>query len=886
MKLPPLNLFSTTCANGLRVLVLETHHLPIVTSTIWYAVGSAHEPRGQTGISHFVEHLLFKGTPTYPKGMVDWVTTAYGGDNNAGTIYDYTMYYFHFATPRWETALDIEADRMRHCLFDEEEVEAERQVILEELHQTEDSPWGPLSTDLEALMFPDGHPYHHTPIGLGEDLERISRDDLLAHYRSWYMPNNATIVIVGDVRASDVIRKVEKVFGAIPTATPVSAPQFPPIRQKLEQRLELLQDTNLKRVHIGYHTTPLAHPDHYALDVIDHILSHGKTSRLHQRLIEQEQLVTFADAYHHPRQAAGVFHMFAELPPGGGAERVEGVLHEEIDRLKMETVSDAELLKIQRIIAADAIFDRETTNGLAHTIGEYAMLDAPDYVNSYVANIQAVTPDDITRVAETYLRPEFRTVGWGLPENPEMERTTIVVPDKPSAPLPSDMVFHTSTDPKPSGSSSFSGEKAIEAHRPPAAIPPISTALRWVLDNGLTVLYLEHAHLPVVAVEAFVHAGQLYEVESKAGVAALTGRLLDEGTRHRSAFEIAESIESMGGALHTKSRGAAVQVLAEHLAEALDVLADVLRFPKFEQQQIEKERGRMLAMLESDADAPSVVGYHAFNEMVYGTHPYHRPSKGYTETVSALKREDILDYYTTYFVPNNTTVAIVGAVAADDVLDLITRYFGGWASQALPPQRELQIPTSNGSIVRSIPRKKAQTHVYLGHAGMTRMNPDFYTALVLEHVLGTGPGFTDRISRKLRDEQGLAYTVYANLTMTAEEEPGTFMAYIGTSPEHTATAIEGVLREMRELQNVLVPPNELDVAKEYLIGSYLFSFETTTQLARYLIEAERFHLGQDFLEQYPRKIRAVTSSDVMQAAQLYLDPENYYVAIVGASDTP
>ena len=157
---------------------------------------------------------------------------------------------------------------------------------------------------------------------------------------------------------------------------------------------------------------------------------------------------------------------------------------------------------------------------------------------------------------------------------------------------------------------------------------------------------------------------------------------------------------------------------------------------------------------------------------------------------------------------------------------------------------------------------------------------------MLEHVLGTGPGFTDRISRKLRDEQGLAYTVYANLTMTAEEEPGTFMAYIGTSPEHTTTAVEGVLHEMRELQNVPVPSDELDMVKEYLIGSYLFSFETTMQLARYLIEAERFNLGQDFLDQYPRTIRAVTSSDVMRAARRYLDPENYYVAIVGASDMP
>lgn len=885
MKLPPLNVISATCNNGLRVLVLETHHIPIVTSTIWYAVGSAHEPRGQTGISHFLEHLLFKGTPTYPKGMIDLVTTAYGGYNNAGTIYDYTMYYFHFASTRWEVALDIEADRMQHCLFDSDEIEAERQVILEELNQTEDSPWGPLSDRLEALMFADGHPYHHTPIGIREDLERISRDDLLSHYQTYYMPNNATVVIVGDVHASDVIRKIEERFGTIPAGTPCPSPGFPALRQRQEQRMELVQDTNLKRVHIGYHTPALSHQDHYVLDVIDHLLSHGKTSRLHQHLIDQEQLVTFADTYHHPRKASGVFHLFAELRPGCSPEQVESILNEEVERFQTEPVPEHELSKIQRIIAADAIFDQETTSGLAHTLGEYAVLETPDYLNTYIANIQAVTPEDIRRVAEEYLRPEVRTVGWVLPENPEVERETRIIPDEAVAPMPSDMVFHpapeTVNPPPPPGPHVIFG-------KPSSSLEPpyILAASRWVLDNGLIVLYLQHTHLPVVAIEAFVDAGQVDEPESKAGVATLTGRLLDEGTLHRSAFEIAESIECMGGTLHTKSRGAAVQVLAEHLPEALDIIADVLRFPKFAPQDIEKERRRTLAMLESDEDTPSVAGYYLFNEMVYGTHPYHRPPKGYTRTVNALSRDDILDYYTRYFVPNNTILAIVGDVAADDVFEQVNRSFGKWSSQALPSAPMLEIPSPTGRVVQSLPRDKAQVHVYLGHPGITRMNPDYYAVLVMEHILGTGPGFTDRISRKLRDEQGLAYTVYANLTMTSETEPGTFMAYIGTSPEHTAQAIEGVLHEIRELQTVLVPSEELDVVKEYLTGSYIFSFETTIQLAHYLIDAERFQLGQDFLRQYPQKIHQVTREDVMRVAQHYLDPDNYYVALVGTFDLP
>jgi len=415
-------------------------------------------------------------------------------------------------------------------------------------------------------------------------------------------------------------------------------------------------------------------------------------------------------------------------------------------------------------------------------------------------------------------------------------------------------------------------------------MPQMAAASRWVLENGLTVLYLQHTHLPVVAIEAFVNAGQIYETESTAGVAALAGRLLDEGTIHRSALEIAENIECMGGTLHTRSRGASVQVLADYLPEALNIMADVLRHPKFEPQDIEKERRRTLAMLESDEDTLSVTGYYLFNEMVYGKHPYHRPPKGYIHTVSALSRDDILEYYTTYFVPNNTILAIVGDVSGTEVFEYVQQYFGEWPSRQLPPYPVCEIPAPKGVVRQSVPRDKAQTHIYLGHPGIRRMNPDYYAILTMEHVLGTGPGFTDRISRKLRDEQGLAYTVYANITMTAETEPGTFMAYIGTSPEHGPRAIEGVLQEMRELQNTLVPPQELDVVKEYLTGSYVFSFETTTQLARYLIEAERFELGQDFLYQYPQKIYQVTSEDVMRVAQRYLDTDNYYVAIVGSPE--
>jgi zinc protease len=433
IPVPTVPLIQTVLDNGLRIVIVESHHLPIVTSSIWYHVGSAHEVAGQTGIAHFLEHLLFKGTPTYPKGMVDRVTASAGGHNNAGTIYDYTMYYFNFSADRWEIALEIEADRMRNCLLDPTEVDAERQVILEELSQQEDTPWGKLGLEVEAALFPK-HPYQHPPIGARADLEQINPAMLRAFYETYYVPNNATLIVVGDIQAATVIPRIEALFrqikpGVIP---PLTSDQ--PTVLKAAQRIELVQDTNLKRLQIGYLTTPLTHADTYPLEVIDYLLSHGRTSRLYQRLIEDEQLVTFADTHHNPRKLHGVFYLFAELRPHILPEQVETILDAELARLATTPVEPAELAKIQHVIAADCLFEQETMAGIAHELGEYAVLDTCEYFNTYVTRIQHVTPVDIQRVAQTYFTPANRVVGWSLPSGPETEEPVGESADMPAIP--------------------------------------------------------------------------------------------------------------------------------------------------------------------------------------------------------------------------------------------------------------------------------------------------------------------------------------------------------------------------------------------------------------------------------------------------------------------
>ena len=878
VKPPQLDIHKRVLDNGLTLLILEKDDIPVVSSTIWYHVGSAHETKGQTGISHFLEHLLFKGTPSYGKGAIDSLTAANGGHNNAGTIFDYTMYYFNFSSDRWELALELEADRMQNCLFAPQEFEAERMVVLEEFKQQQDSPWGELAIEVERTMYPD-HPYKHPVIGWQEDLQRITRKEVLEYYRHYYVPNNATIVVVGDVKADVVTDRVAQHFAHIPSNPNLSELQATLRKQREELRVTVYQDSHLKRLQIGYLGVPLADDDCYALDVLDQILSHGKTSRLYQRLVEKEQVVNFIDSYNHPRRMPGVFYLFAALHPGIEADVVEQMIDEELHRVQYDAISEQELQKARNVISADFMFEKETASGLAHALGEYEVLHRHEYIHDYAERIEEVSVEDIQRVAQKYLKKEFRTVGWALPKDPELEQSEDVDEETLVPPPVGDMVFH-----KSSSTSLYTAPFNTPSSKAPSAFSHESHHFnhhRWVLDNGLIVLFLEQHRLPILSIDAFVEAGQRYETDAQAGVAVLTGQLLDEGTATRSGFEIANAIESVGGSLDTQSQGASVHVLSKDTRLAMDLLSDILRFPRFDAEQLEKKRARILASIEGDADNPSLVAYNLFREMVYGPHPYHRPRKGYKESVAALSREDVCRYYQNFFRPNNTILAIVGDAEPENMLEYVQETFGSWESQKLPEYPSLSIPKPTGCVRRHIERDKEQVHIYLGHLGVIRDNPDFYRLFTMDHILGVGAGFTDRISKSLRDEQGLAYTVAANISFSAEKEPGAFMAYIGTSPENVEQAIEGFLQEIRRIRNEAVTEDELELVKNYISGSYVFNFETGSQLARYLVNIERYKLGDDFIWNFPNIIQEITIEDIQQVARQYLDPENYYIAGVG-----
>ncbi len=409
-----------------------------------------------------------------------------------------------------------------------------------------------------------------------------------------------------------------------------------------------------------------------------------------------------------------------------------------------------------------------------------------------------------------------------------------------------------------------------------------------ILSNGLKVLLVENPSIPTVSLNASVLAGARYDPESKAGLAIMASRLLDEGTETRSSFEIADAIESVGGAIEADGSFERVVVSAGVLNKdielGLELLADLLIRPVFPQEYVDKEKERTLAEIVSAQDRPQVVAGWAFNELVYQDHPLHRPSHGYPQTVERIERKDLIEFHKKYFASNNVILSVVGDFRVSELLPKIVNALGSW------PARPIVFPTYPEPVRQSEKRTKFirmpahQLNIYLGHLGVKRINPDYYALQVLDTILGGGAGFTARIPQRLRDELGLAYTTFASITMTAGFDPGRFVAFIGTSPENMRLATEGLVNEIRRINEEPVTAQELQDAKDYLTGSFVFAFEASPQIARFLIHAEVYGLGFDYVEKYPEHIRRVTIEDISRVAKKYLDSENYTLVVVGPLD--
>lgn len=855
-----------TLKNGLKVYLLPVHGSPVVTTMMAFNVGSCDEDKTSTGLAHYLEHLMFKGTSKLRPGDIDRMTQRSGGSNNAYTNHDMTNYHFDFAADRWETALDIEADRMRNLLIDKQhEFEQEKGAVIAELARNEDNPWDLEEKAILPLLFGKESPYGHPIIGEREHVRGASADVIKGYYNKWYHPNNAALIVVGGIDTDAALAKIKAKLEDIPSTTLPERKAWPAKLPERPARYEFPSKFPTPRMIIGFTTIPQGHPDESALDVASMILASGKTSRLYKKIVLEERMAAEVGCGHSPGRYPGWLEIQLELLPGKDRKKAEKIVLDEVRKLAGEAVPVNELLRCQRLLISQSIFSRESIHSLADSIAKTVLVQPASTLKEQFSKWAAVTPSDIQRVAKQYLNPDQPVVVWSIP--------------KEVKPGGGETVDH------PRETRRYRSENRNHDYQNGGGNVSLQQAKKVVLPNGLTLLLMENRRLPIVVAVASLKTVRRYETAEQAGVAQLMGSLLDEGTKNLTGQQIAEAIEDVGGSINMVGNGGSVKVLRDHKQLGLELLFNSLLHPSFPAEAFERKKDEQLSEIADAQEQPLSRASEAFQHAIYGKHFKGRPSRGSLATVQKLTRDDCLAFHKQIVVPENTALAVVGDFDSKEIIDLVTRLTAQWQGK-LPPaplNPEPAMATSVSTKLITMPNA-AQLQFLMGHLGIKRDHPDFFKLLVMDNVLGSGAGFTDRLSARLRDREGLGYTVNATITDSAEIEPGAFICYCDTAARNYQRVKQLFIEEIERLRKEIPSEYEVTSTKQYLLGRLAFMLTTSDRIAEQLLYVNRYGLGFDYFDKYRASVETVTPAQVREMAEKYIQPGSFATVAAGAID--
>ena len=854
-------------SNGLRVFVLPMRASSTVTMMVTYKVGACDEDKTATGLSHYLEHLMFKGTDKLFPGDIDRATLKNGGANNAWTSEDLTCYHFDFAADRWETALKIEADRMANLRIDSKhEFEQEKGAVIEELKRNEDQPWELESKALMPILFGEKSPYGHPVIGQEAHVRGATAPVILDYYKRWYHPNNAIVVVAGAINPDEVFAKIEKTLGRIP-AGPLperkAAPPFPalPARKTIPSKFEV------PRILVGFPTVVVDDADEAPLDLLSLILAGGKTGRLYRRMVEDDQIATEVGASHSPGRYPGWFSFQVELLGDKPVAKAEAILREEIEKVVAKGISEGELKRAQRTFLAGKILGAEKVHNRCQAVSSAVALGGISRLMEEPDRITGVTRADITRVAAKYLGADRSATVVSLPAKTGKEEKNGAAGETPGDKKPSRLSRRADTSPAP------------------AAFDPFAGAKRVVLKNGLEVWLLPKPGLPLLVAQAEVKYFGWLEPASKGGIGVLAGSVLDEGAGGKTGRQISQAIEDMGASMDFGAGNGSLEVLSSDAPKALELFFACLSKPDFPVEAIDREKARILSAIEDQASQPQEQARLALRKAIYGDLPKGRNPLGSADSIKALDVEQLKAFHRFAYSPHNMRMAIVGDFESGAMKTLLEKLTGDWTGPMSPKisPKDPVLKDKPAPIYLGFP-EAVQLQFYLAHPGVKRNDPDYPALLVMDHVLGTGPGFTDRLSARLRDREGLAYTVNASISMTADNEMGMFMAYIGTAPKNLERVNAEMREEIQRIRETLATKDEVEDAKSYILGSMPFSYETASGLAGKLLALARNNLPLDAPNALRAAVSKVTPEEVKRVAQKHLHPDSLVLIAAGPFD--
>jgi zinc protease len=870
----------TVLANGLTVLTKEIHTAPVVSVQVWYRVGSRNETQGLNGISHQLEHLLFKGTQSRPI-QFGRLFSALGSASNAFTSYDMTAYFGTVSSDKLEALLVLEADRMRHSLINEEQLETEKRVVISELQGYDNSPEYRLSEVVMRQAFP-GRAYGLPVGGTKTDVERFTLSQVRNYYDTFYRPDNAVLTVTGDFEPDVLQSIIEKTFGAIASQPPsIPVENLPPSQENLAPRdrpttpIQLQQPGSASLIESVYPIPDVQHPDVPVLDVLDAVLSVGRNSRFFQTLIEPG-LASQVSSYSAALMEPGWYNISASLIPEQAIADVDRILLKTIEDIQKTLISDEELERAKQQLMTHFIMSNREIDSQASQLA-YSEIVTGDYKYSdrYLANIQQVSAADVQRVAQTYLNAEQRTVGYFEPtqfdEDAEMGNVSAqqtVENFTPSEPVdPAEVAQYLP---------SFSAVKGSTTQ----ALPQTFT-----LPNGLQILMLSDPSSPTVTLNGNIQAGNGFDLLTKPGVASLTAETIMGGTQTNDALALAKRLEDRGAGLDFSAFREGVEVeghaLAMDLPLLLQTLAEVLQQAVFPESELELSRKQIISSLHMELDDPARLGRRTLQQKLYPpNHPFHVfPT---IETMQAITQADVLAFYQQRYTPKHTVLALVGDFEIAKVQALIQTHFGDWDAPAIEsalPTPTVALPSTTHQIQVPLPGK-SQSITYMGYPGIERRDRRYHAAIVLNQILG-GDTLSSRLGTEIRDRQGLTYGIYSYFA--AGQIAGPFIIEMQTAPEDTEQAVDSTLKLLQNLRQSGISEAELNAAKRSITNSYPVELANPDAVVHRMLMNAVDGYGTEEIRDFPSKIEAVTMKQIDQVIQELILPDQMLIVTVGSA---
>jgi len=846
--------------NGLTVVVHEDHKAPIVAVNVWYHVGSKNEVRGRTGFAHLFEHLMFQGSENLPGEYINTLNELGATDLNGTTFFDRTNYFQTVPKNALDTTLWLESDRMGHFKesITQAKLDEQRGVVQNEKRQRTNQPYGNVFENVLKQLFPPDHPYSWETIGSMEDLNAASLADVRKWFETYYGPNNAVIVIAGDVNTEDAFARAEKYFGDIPPGPPIDRfEEWIPSHDRV-RRLTLQDQVAQPRLHFAWTGPRWGTDDAHHLALASAVLAGGKNSRLYERLVYRDQLASDVEFEFLPLEIAGITYLQVSAQPGVSLERLEAVANEELERFRKSGPTARELERVKTQRRASFVYGLEKVGGFSGKSGVLAESTvyggSPDAWKKDYQAMEAATADQLRDVVRKWVTPapfvlavepteKFRASGAGVDRSRLPEVTGEV----------------------------------------PVTFPAFQ---RDTLRNGLKLIVVERPGIPFVNLRLVLDAGYAADQFARPGTSNMAMAMLDEGTKTRDSLQISEELALLGASLSAGSSldtsSVSLSALADKLAPSLEVFADVLLNPVFPENELDRLRKIYLAALRQEKTQPTSMALRVVPRLLYGAgHAYAQPltGTGTEQTLAALSRDDLASFHAEWFKPNHATLIAVGPVTVASLKPQLEKLLGNWPAGDIPAKQVTSVASQPNHTLYLLDKPGAdQSVIFAGQLIPPRADPDDIAIEAMNDVLGGL--FTSRLNMNLREDKHWAYGAYSFAYDARGQRP--LLAYAPVQTDKTAESLEEIRNEFVGLVGDRpATPEEVALVKRSNTLSLPGQWETGGAILDSISELVEFGLPDDYWNNYAATIRALTPEKVNKAAVDYLHPSDLVIVVVG-----